>query len=381
MLSFGCSVVDCRSVQLELEFDNLTQIQLKKLAAKIFEKCVSVMQNEFYLCWDWNGKNIKEDHIPFKIQEAEGYFTFGFEGEVFSETVSDAKTFKLHSKSLFDKAMMGIGSILSVDYYDGLRSIEPSIISAITPDETKTALLNLFNCPQKKKIGIWNSYDTVFLFSSYPYENNQKLFYGDVSLRVAALCLGEHIIDFSNMLAICVRQIAEEFETVSGRVTLSPISLPNSSCGHMLYFGRLANQNIREVSNLTVREWARRYYVRGAEWFNVLSPVQSQQLSCFRNVSYADMCVETLSTGGVMVASNKNILQTDIPELLSVKKFLYPALFPGEGVLFLEHLLAREHVIHTTKPRREWEYVPMLEEEIIVLSDKVVFRHYTNCEI
>lgn len=368
-------IVDCRMLQLELEFHLLDQKQLKKLATACANEIQRLTGESFYLNWTFGTRRIRADKLLEKIECADNWVDFTFEGDVISDIVYNAKTFKQYDRwLLYDDPRTGYTREKPQDYFDIFREYIPGQMS---PDTLKARLLQLFNKNGLAKKAFWCGHDISGMLFSVPYWNRKDLYHGKFDFKVAAACLGSNILNISNAARAFLRNIASEVPNVSGRVALSPISSPSPCSGHMLYFGGHVPAPDKPP-DLIDTEWTKYYYLQGAEWFNLLSPLQANRLpDLLENAAQfrETVCVEPLSGGSIIVRAKNDVLHTDISDLLPIKKLLYDVLYPGKSEIMLEHLYSLPGYGFMAKPRYQWEYVPMLDDEILIQNDRVVFKN------
>lgn len=379
MATLQCEVVDCRMIQLELEYCQFAAQQVKLLAEYCFAETVELLDGAFYINWEHNNRRIKEDQLYKKIQNSCG---FDFTGYVFSNVVYNAKTFKSYQQRLFfDTTTPWEALEVPIDYKEAFRQHFENVTSA---DACKEALVKIFNENGRKKMALWHQWDVCGGFYQSPYTNFPDRYHGRYRLRVSLACLGSNAIPFSEKLSAFATGIAAQFPNISARVALSPIGIPSPCSGHMEYFGgRIEGDKPHKEAGYWDIEWEPYYYLQGAEWFNILSPLQQTHVPDIlqRVKSYPDIFAEVLPNGHISVQSRKTIVDTDVTDLLQMKLLLYNALYPGVSVIKLEHLFDRKLYRFMTKPRHRWEYVPMIAEEIEITKDSVLFRHKNNCTV
>ena len=374
------SPVDCRMLQLELEFYQLTQSQLNNLSLICFNEVLNILDNQAYCDWCWDGlheqKHVKAERIKSNICNSESGYQWGGTGDIISDVVWDSKSFKQYQKRL-DSQLLRLDqfSWLPMDYKDCFNEL---LKKSAGEKELKAAILEMFNLYGKSPIGKWRNHDFVVSFCGNGYKNFDS-FYGKFVFSIALPCVKSCVIEFAEQLSNIACKASEAVVNVSGRVTLSPIYPIGFCSGHMRYFGNLNGEPIKTPDGYEPIEWYPYYYLCGAEWFNLLSPLQQQHLPQLNSNSsqFPNVSLKELSSGGYVVCCKKSILQTDITELRGVKEILYRALYPGYSEILFEHLWDSNACSFNTKPRIQWEYVPIYEDEVFVLSDRVRFQHKT----
>lgn len=377
MASLYNEVIDCRMIQLELEFYKLTRSQLKNLAEYCYLEIKKLVDDIFYIHWEWEDKHIASESLYKKICTSDGCPDFGFEGYVLGDTVYNEKTFRKHEQKLFfDTNASREGMCVSADYIEVFKRYFSDVE---TPEQYKSALSSIFNESGRKKTALWRCCDISGLFYTCPYTNYPNSYRGEYDLKVALPCLGDNAVSFSEKLVEILVGIASCFSNVSGRITLSPLQRPGRCSGHMKYFGAqiIPKDTSHRKEGYFDIEWNPYYYVCGAEWFNIISPLQLTHIPNIvkDTAALSDVFVQATSNGNVIVRSNKDILKTDIADFKKVKSVLYNALYPGYSKIRLSDLLNFKSFYSMTKPRIEWEYIPIFTDEIEVDDMYVIFKH------
>lgn len=124
-------------------------------------------------------------------------------------------------------------------------------------------------------------------------------------------------------------------------------------------------------------EWYPYYYFCGAEWFNMLSPLQASHLADLaeRSARYVNINTIVYPDGSASVCLKKPIDQTDVSDLADVRKLLYKALYPGKRKIMLADLQNPDAFGCLAKPRQQWECIPVFPNEIEVNQECIQFQH------
>ncbi len=383
MVESFSDIVDCRMIQIELEFCQLTQLQLNTLAEFCFRRIYTIVKDDFIVAWDWGSRRVKPEKLYDRIRASTEHIMFDFEGYVISNVVYDAKSMRSFDRMLLMRADIPRPTNYSVDYPDVFWQYFGGVT---TPEACKEALLQIFNERGKKMLSLWQGPDVQCIFLSSRHSNKRSLYRGKLQFHIALGCLGSDAGLLSEALTDLLRQAAADCPSISGRVTLSPIPWPDKSCcSHMRYFLRLIKDGSHIATGFAERshiEWYPYYYLNGAEWFNVLTPLQLTHIPNIREMAknYPEIILEWLPNGSAIVRLKKPITEIDIEDFTEVKKLLYRALWQGERTLMLQHVFSHDvdNICCLTKPRVEWEYAPIFDEEIQVLQDRIIFQHVCN---
>ena len=374
-------IVDCIVLHLELDFFLLNQQKLNALGDFLLQRTFELLKDAFFTRWDFNDRHVKPEALSSKILSNTKLLRFSFEGDVFSDIVFDLKSFKRYDRIQRD---MNIITPWPASY-DKVSADYPVFFAKYfgnmpLADKCKEALLHVFNESNRKKLARWRDHDVGGIFFSHRHENYPDLYWGEFEFKIAYSCLGSHGISVSEKIAETACQIARDYTNVNARVALTPMWFTSPCSGHMKYFGILPNGFFSSQNNFNNHECRTFFYSRGAEWVNILSPLQLSHIHDFEGKAkkYPQISVETFAGGGKSVRLNKCIDQVDVIDLADIKKLLYDALWPGESTMPFKYLFDPNCYMYRTKPRPEWERVPIFEDEITVFEDRIVFQHKQN---
>jgi len=380
MHNFGEELVDCRRFQIECEFSNVSQRQLKDIAAFYIHSVSDWLGNAFVLDWcqqNWpkKGRRISSSALLLKNEKTNGLLSFGFFGNANDSPFNSIKQMDAYAKRSYHLMNASDWDVMvSVDYWDVYHQLFHNVSD---PEEIRQNLLTLFRMENRYYKQRWLGTDVLGHFNSFPYWNKKDLYYGHFDFRIAVPCLCGNESRFSNLAVEFLKHIASIAPDTSGRITVSPITPPSSCSSYMDYFGGYKLYcPLGKENDLREREWTRFYFLRGVEWFNLLTPLQTSIVKDRPHTN--EIVVSTLPNGGSTVAVNKSILQTQISDLCALKQYLYPVLYPGGIEIPIDALLDPSKGGYIVKPRCQWETVPVLEEEIIAHPDKIVIQYQTS---
>ncbi|MBR6801336.1 MAG: hypothetical protein IKM61_06265 [Eubacteriaceae bacterium] len=380
MLSFRGQYIDCRMLKFEIDFYQCSWPELNAIATRIRHWLSEVIEHRAVLRWFYGDREIRSENIQTKIDNPDSGISFGFDGMIVSKEIYNQKSYKAFLK----EAMYGSTYKLPPDadktmnYKDVFMSYFQDIERN---DEIKKSLLEIFDMSGMYPVSMWAGSDVSAFFHSNHYIEGAIKYCGKFDFAIALKSLGENVIHFSNEIIRFLKDFAIEFKNTSSRVNLSYFSILQHISPHMVYFGGRLNKNPEhpefDYGDSDMNKYA---YVPGAEWFNIISPLQQQLLPNLLSESqkYPEVTTEVLPGGNMIVRSSKDIISTDIDEYKAIKSLLYNALYPGKSEIKMKDLLNFDAWGWGTKPRFYWEYVPMFEDEIEVLDDRVIFRHRNN---
>lgn len=376
---FESKIVDCRLIRLTIDFHQLDQAQMKFLAENCYQSIYNLLEDNFVIQWSWCERNAKENTILEQIRNAPKGFQFSLHGDVRGDVVKDKTTLReYHRRLLRNDPTINISmrqETIPIDYFD---FFEECFFENSSQEQLKAAVLKIFNESDKKKMAMWRCHDLQGMFWAHSYRYHPN-YYGKYELNIALTSLGPNATSFSEKLASILENIASYLPAISARISLTPFNWPSNQCGHMRYFGGnlVHNTECRRTHKYEAIEWDSYYYFCGAEWYNLLSPLQLTHIPDLQSNAHRfnDVSVQILPSHNAVVKSRKNILETDVAEYRSIKTLLYDALYPGESVMYIKNIFDPYKFGSGMKPRQRWEYVPMFEAEVSVLEDRIVFRH------
>ena len=373
--SFG-ELVDCRVLHLDLEFFQLSKNQLASFAESCYSSICDLLKDEFYTQWVWNSRKTSKSRIEKNLATGRKYYSFGCEADVISDVVFDSKSFRMYEKH-YRNADLKYSSAwqISFDYKD---IVCPKLNAALTPEQCKQITQEIFSLKGMKKLAQWEGHDVFSMFSCTQHENTDNLYYGDFVFYIAYSCLISNPTFFAEQLVTIVKQIGNQFKNVSGRVMLTPFSGISPYSPHMrTFYSDVIQDGSHVQAGVKPHEWYQHYYSQGAEWFNLISPVQLKHIP---NVvedarKYPEIGTEHCKEGGVIVRLKKPIDQIDIDDLVPIKKVMYNALYPGKTKILLRSFCDPSKFGYMAKPRVAWENMPIFDDEIIINYDSLVFQH------
>ena len=117
------------------------------------------------------------------------------------------------------------------------------------------------------------------------------------------------------------------------------------------------------------------------EWANVISPLAAEHVpDLLTEAAPVDQVeAKALNGGGLLIQSQKDIRNFDIPDLLPIKKLVHPALYPGRMAFsirdFFKQNMSSDFFLGSW-PRSDWANIPMLDDEIDIVSTYLVFSHH-----
>lgn len=352
--------VDERILHMEAEFFQLTKAQSDALMRSFVMWCSQLLSEQFIVNWFWGNRKTKPETLLKKIP-GKDFGIVGLEGAAISEYVYNSKTLEQYKRALlFPSPGTQKGAGLSDDYLAFYhRQLEKRRNNELSWKDT---VLSFFNEPNRIPYGAVTNLEVQGRAVKIPYHFNSNLFYGTIELSISVHSLEERMRSISKEMTRFLSEQAKKLANINGRVAVTPFTFPSKCSGHMYYFGNNIQAN---ESNLPTEffpvEWFPHYYICGAEWYNVISPLaQTHRSGLMEDAGQcSDIVAKQYPNGSIAIALDKQPDCLDIADLASVKHILYEYLYPGMSRMSKQDFLNPNNVGYMSKPRMRWECVPM----------------------
>lgn len=370
-------IVDCRCLSLAFEYYNLSYHDVLKLLHNSTQWLDELFGNALISARTINGKRVAKEKMCSASCEfftANHWLIYSQDSYVVSSIVHNQRTLTAFLKNI----RSGINSSspgMSMDYpefWEQLFNQESESAASV-----REKVLSIFQEKKKCCLNYYSIPDLQVLYCASPYAKNNERYYGSFVLNCSALCLGNQLNSMAEYFASFMKSVAMQYVNVNGRVQLQPQGVSLHS-PHMRYFGAKARTDGSHVDAMcTKTEWYQTYYLLGSEWFNVVSPLARAHLSDVYPEEDERYTIEKMSSGALIVQAKASIVDYDVDDALPIKKLLYPALYPGSLILPLKKLLfpGTDKFVFDIFPRREWEIIPLLSDEVKIVGSSLVFSH------
>lgn len=373
--------MDARILQLEFEYFQQSKESSDALLEEFVEWCVHMFSGHFICSWEWKSKSIKDNTIARRVKEENAVF-LSINGAIASNQIYNRKTLNQYRRKLLDPSTdHSRFKEVADDYWPFYQTKVEALLEAQL--DWKDTISSFFYEPNRIFRSAPQQLDLQGYATRIPYAKYNKLFYGTVNLSISIQSLGSNLQSIAGTFKTYLIEQASKWINLNGRVAITPITYPAKSSGHMYYFGNNISMDGTHLSNnFFPSEWYPHYYICGAEWFNIISPLAQQHIpTVLQDVQQFDMIsIQELPGGSIGVQVEKNLACLDVIDLLPVKLLLYNALYPGMSKLSKQVFLNPNSTGYMAKPRKKWECVPILEEEIVITDEEIVFRH-KNCRL
>lgn len=367
-------VIDARCLVLSVEFFQQDQEAVIDLSRDILRWAAQLVDSAFVVSYQTGHTtgtaNRIIEHWIRSIKAGKGC-SWGATAFAQCEAVCNRTSMKRHMSAVL-RGYHSLTPDVSADFADYWNDVFPgeNDRAAIIP-----AVLALFRQTGKRHTAAYLLPDVQMLFTAIPYERDAQQYYGDFKIHFSRFCLGDHLDRFAGSCCDFARELSEKYININARVQLQPLR-PGWRSPYMRYFGQhgMVDDSHLEVG-FSAKEWYPTYYAQGVEWFNILSPLTRSHLSDLNDTE--NLYVRNLAHGGAVVASNKAIESYDVDDALALKKRIYAALYPGRSNISLKTLFRDDPMkfYFAGLPRCDWAIVPLLDNEVTIIGNDLVFRH------
>lgn len=373
------SYFDCRSLGLRCEFYQLPRINMTELAIDIYEWLRGIYAGTFIVEFAFNARHLNSisqfvAKLGSSVDNSE-MWNFSTEGFVRCSMLDNNIRTALKKTKLMRTNSGSLPSSPSIDYKNFWENKFPH--GRCENDELIHNINSFFCEPSRFYIGHVYIPDVESILVANTYKNNKDLYYASFSFDIRKACIERKIDLFANSFAEFLKYLSSKYVNVNGRVMLQPINFLGDS-PHMRYFSKnLVTDESHLEAGCTEKEWYRTYYVCGAEWCNVISPLARSHLSQPETqIKHSgELKIGNLAGGGLLVASNKDISSVDVEDLRPIKQILYDALYPGSWSISIRDMFRlASKGSYLLCPRNNWCIVPMMEGEIEIESTYLVYR-------
>ena len=335
-------------------------------------------RDEFVFLWEWNGSKKKKLFSPTIDEQRKVIFNDNYPPNLVVDAFvrSEAIYAKKHINA-FNRTLYYSGTIPNSEYSTDFESyFTENIVPTINDDSAlKQAVIDLVNKEGKKPLAYNRMNDALGSITTWSEGGGTHLYHGRIYFGVSADCLGENIHCSAKLFAAELKDLCTMLNYAGGSVGIAPWQTLNPS-PYLRYFASANDCDLDQdcPDGCDINEWNKVAFVCDCTWGNVLAPVARKKL--FPNdlhVSESELSVEELPNHGIYVQLNKGPEAVDVNDLIRLKRFLYPALYPGKKRI---NFLGPDGEIRLYYfPRHWWEKVPVFSEEISVQNGIITFEY------
>lgn len=361
--------IDNRLLSLDVHFYMLRNADIKQLAAEFMGFVRSILPPDIILRSQWGRKAGFHLDLQKEIDSAQREIEFSFEADFVSTVVYNTKTFRQFDKRLkFECHPQRSMPDEYALYYKKLFSSSEANEKVI-----QQSLVELFSISGRVPSATYTGHDISGFFHSTPYWKHPHMQHGKFRFTIAKECLKAELPIYADRMATFLEDTALELHNIGGTVRIAPHSYAITP--YMYYFG---NQYVMDGSHESAQcypnEWYPFYYHNGIEWFNLLTPLAASKLTVKAPEAHSLICKD-LENGGQISQMRKSIGEVDIPDYSVMKDHLYNALIPGISRIPLNVILNPREIGYLSKPRMDWECLPIHATEICIENNDVIFKH------
>ena len=374
MSGFYGTDTDCRVLFFRIEFSHVHQERVMEAALEYYRFVNAFYHDEFVSLWqlEKEGKFCSPRKFEAAIKDLNETPGMVVESNAISSGIynkSQLRNYlKSHSRNQFDARPFSLGYDRYFDKY-----IRPAIGD---PDKLKSAVFALFSESGKTPIDKYEGADSVGIFHSMPDCLGSTYAHGFISFTIAVGCLLGNVDQTAEIFETEMRRLCIVLGLAGGRtgITSFPMHITTEPYPYWKYFGsRKLHTSDPLIPEEHPSNWEKVSYCWGCEWSNVISPVARRRLSPepLDKGLKSFIEVEELPSNGLAVKLKRDLSTVDVNDLMKVKRFLYPALYPGKTGIPIEYL---SPMCPTIALRHHWERIPIFYDEIRIENGYIIFE-------
>ena len=367
--------IDSRRLCMEAVYFLLTKEQATGFARSFLEWCAALWQKDFIITWHADNKKMGLSRLLEAIGQDANY-AVGLEGTVMCEQIPNPRAFRRFLRDVERYENTAFPSDASSDYMDFFLSQKEQLESGKI--SWKEFILSFFREQGRVCLSAAPVPELQGSIFGNAYRHDSTLYYGSVSVMISVYSAGENVAKLADEMTCFLTSQSKLYRNINGHIGITPLTFPSESSAHMCYFGHSVDMDgSHENIGVEPREWYPYYYLRAAEWFNLISPLAKTNIPSLmeENTQHPTVKVQKLNNGAVIICVDTPPEQVDTGDLLPVKQLLYDGLYPGMRELPKEICLDMRYIAPVAKVRMQWECLPVLDDEIVITSDSVIFRH------
>lgn len=367
--------IDSRVLRMEADFFLLTKEQTICFVHNFIEWCTALWQNDFITRWRSGDRKIGFTKLLDAIQDV-GNLAIDFESAVPSEQIYNQRTVNRFIREVERYENEMHPSDASADYMNFFLTQKAQLESGSL--SWKEFILSFFHEQGRICLSPAPFPELQGSIFSNAYRHNSSLFHGSVSVMISVYSAGKSVAKIADKMACFLTSQGKLYQNINGHIGVTPLTFPSESSAHMCYFGdNIYMDGTHNHAGLEPREWYPYYYLRAVEWFNIISPLAKNNIPGLAkgNAQSSTLKINELENGAIIVRVATPPDQMDVVDLFPVKHLLYDGLYPGMRELSKEVFLDAGYIAPIAKIRMQWECIPILDDEIIITSKSIVFRH------
>lgn len=371
-------IVDARYLRMDVDAFFLGRERSWEIVSRFVEWCSLTFGQSYVMDWDEDGRKRRPERILEHLSLNDQPSVW-FEGAVRSERIRNLTSLRKALRNYFSPMNIHTAAETSTDYVDFYRDRKRQLLSGACSWEEMVR--RFFDEADRRYLDMAPFPDIQGSAMIFPDHGRQDSYHVDLSIMVSVHSLGSDIHMTADHMAKFLTEQALRYQNVNGYIAVTPLPTTESCCGHMAYFGSFETKDgSHRDAGMEENDWYPYYYIKGAEWFNVLSPLTRGRVPTLLHdaADHPSLKVRELPNGCVTIQVDRPPHQVDVEDLVPVKRLLYKGLYPGMSCFSKLRFWDEDDFSWLSKPRSFWECVPIFEDEIIVTEDMVVFKHAGN---
>ena len=371
---FG-KVIDCRKVVFDcrfFHFSNNTRIQL---IDSFYSFVNSLFGEECVMHWTLSDRAVcNQNDLILKLQN----YT---DQDIFMDMIGDVKCNRIYNKTTlnqYDRDLQyrlpfftTLSTKYSIDYPEYSEENLKPYANLNSIEELKNAIKRVFDLEDRINKNVYSDHAIQGgCFTAKNLEQDDS-FFGVISLWISYFSIQDDIKHLTGLLYQYGTKIATEFTDINVIIKM------NQSCldflDSRLFFKSLNANNDGSPTTREQRMLADYMYLQDIGWANIISPytarlleIPKQEQTEFISMEQDHTCIiRELGNGEVSIQNKRDIAETTIQDMKSIKSIVYHALYPGTG----------RFPITWPYWRSNWENTPIFSGELITENNQIVFQH------
>lgn len=336
---------------------------------------------EFISRWIWDGSKKKKMFSPTTEKLSEIILSDPYSPSlIIDRMIKRSETMYLgkHINELDRRRMFDL-SIPCQSYSTDYESYVLENIFPILKNDAalKDAIIGLFSKEGKRPIAPNLMHDAEGFFYSAPEDMGSPICLGQAAFQISICCLGNDLNKAAELFANEIKNLCTMLNLAGGSVGIAPEETAFTG-SYMKYFRNANNCDLDHDlpdGSRFLYDWNRVAFVSDCAWVNVLSPIARKKLfpKNMPSVPESGLIVKELPNYSIYVQLDKEPEEVDVNDLIRLKKFLYPALYPGKKIY--DYWESDGKLRLDCFPRNWWERVPVFPEEITVQNGVITFEY------
>ena len=361
-------IIDCRYLCLEGSFVKLTLDEVNAMAQDFYDFIEKEFGDNCVITWEDERKRLPSIHPK------RGGVFLGSSGEdgFFAANI-DIRGSAVYNKATQKKQRSRMGNDISY-WLIKTPSFHASVgypeyyASEIQPylHDSKTflsALHKLYDLEDKYYINRPYTHDiqaSIIVFGTTRWDistaNGNK---GVVRVRILLYSIEYEPNEMAEKLLGFAKEISKKYVNFNASIFIN-----TNFEDYMDWFNSFGELSEEILSRASLGYHQELIYLQNVGWSHIVAPYTKVLLDgdCCRS---ENIITEDLQGGGMLIKYNKPISEMTIEDLKEMKKYIYSMLISGKS-----------HVpVYFDRFRSKWEYVPVLDDEIRIEGDNVIFEH------